>query len=265
MFLEEVFGWIGVFFNILIYLSPTISFIKIYKGKLDYEDAPTIFIVTTYCNCLIWYIFGILVLSEQVKYCSIIGCYICTIFIIIYLIYEIREFIADTILNALLLFTGTLAVYRVLSIIFPDSGIVGKLGIFTTLIYLLYPLLLIYRVTKVKNYQLIPIFLPILNILSSICWIIYCSFIEENYLIIAHSLIIFVGIYSCLIRQYYKIKFPTIEQTKEIATIGIESTGTEEKKIETNIQKVEEENDDDKIKIKPVKIITKKDKEENVN
>ena len=207
MFLEDIFGWIGVGFSILIYLSPAISFIKVYKGKLDYEDTPTVVIGTTYCNCLVWYIFGILVLSEQIKYCSIIGSFICTIFIIIYLIYEIKKYLTDAILNALIIFTGTWAAYRALSIIFPDFEIVGKVGICTTIISLLCPLQLIYRVTKVKNYRLIPIISTILTILGSICWIVYGSIIKETYLIISHSLIIFVGICSCYTWKYFKTNF----------------------------------------------------------
>ena len=69
---------------------------------------------------------------------------------------------------------------------------------------------------------------------------------------------IVIGILQVIVWNVWKRKYPTIEQIREIATIGIESTGDEgDFKKETTTRSDEEK--EDNIKVKPVKIVTKKD------
>ena len=79
---------------------------------------------------------------------------------VIYLINELKKYLVDSILNALILITGTWAVYRALTIIIDDDRIIGKICIGTTLVVYLSPIPVLYKVIKEKkekNYMFIPI------------------------------------------------------------------------------------------------------------
>ena len=106
MALEDLFGWVGAFLTITFFISPVIPFINVFKGQLDYGDTPTDLIGINYSNCLVWYIYGSLLNSPQIKTSSIIGFFSSLLFMIIYLSYEIRKNIIDGVLNILIIFTG---------------------------------------------------------------------------------------------------------------------------------------------------------------
>ncbi len=90
---------------------------------------------------------------------------------VIYLIYEFKKYLVDSILNALILITGTWAVYRALTIIIDDDRIIGKICIGTTLAVYLSPMQALYRIIKEKKY----IFIQILSV-----WVYLLAFIKIN-------------------------------------------------------------------------------------
>ena len=265
MLVEDVIGWIGTAFSLTVFAAPATQFLSVLKGKLDYEDSPTVLIGTIYCNCLAWYSYGDIIFSDQMKTCNFIGFLISSIFIIIYLCYEIKKFLTDAILNALIVLTGTWAGYRALIYILADPSIVGKVCALTYLIALLYPLYLIYRVVREKNYTLISYVVSGASILSALFWGIYGIMERDNYIIVPNFLGVGVAVAQIVVSRVYKKKYPTIEQAPEASTVGIESTGDEEvsKRPETVEVKIDEEGEEKgKIKAKPVKIVTKSETKE---
>lgn len=254
--IQEIFGWIGTALTMSFFISPVVPFINVFKGKLDYEDTPTIIISTGYCNCLVWYVYGILVNSQQIKTCNMIGCGASLLLIIIYLAYEVRKYLVDAILNALILFTGSWAAYRALTIIINDPNIIGKICVCTTLVVFISPLYIVFRVTKEKNYQLIPIVTAVFSILSGACWVVYGLMKKDFYVAGPNCMGVIVGALQCFIWQTYKKKYPTIGDAKEIATIGIESESNPRKTDSTSI-KIDDDKDDENIQAKPVKISSK--------
>ena len=263
---EDIIGWIATGLSAIVYAAPSGKLLNVFKGRFNYEDLPTGLIGTTYINCFVWYFYGKLILSKQLKVCNLIGCGLSLFFTIIYLACEISKFLTDTILNALIIASGTWTAYRTFSIILTDNHIVDKICIGTTLIALICPLYLIYRVVNEKNYRLIPNVTVVFSILSGILWSVY-GFMRNNYYIIClNLLVVFVGITEIVVSQIYKTKYPTIEQVREISTIGIESSGDDDnaKKIGSVDVKVSEESaeEGEKIKAKPVKIVAKKESKE---
>ena len=256
--LEDFFGWSGTVLTLSFFISPIIPFINVFRGKLDYEDTPAIIIVASYCNCLVWFVYGQLINSLQIRMCNIIGCGASLFLILIYLIYEIRKYTIDAILNALILFTGSWSAYRALTIILNNPNTIGKICVCTTLIVFISPVQLIYRVISEKNYRLIPIVTAIFSILSGAAWVTYGLLRKDFYVAGPNTMAIVIGILQVIVWNVWKRKYPTIEQIREIATIGIESTGDEgDFKKETTTRSDEEK--EDNIKVKPVKIVTKKD------
>ena len=177
-----------------------------------------------------WYVYGGMIFSDQIKYCYIIGSCINLVLMVIYLVYEIRRFLVDTILNTLILVTGTWALYRALTIIIDDDRIVGKICVGTSCIVFLNQVQIVYKVLKDRNYNLIPIY----N-----CWIALFSSIWSLV-----QVIVYIN---------FSRKYPPPGKAEFSSTIGIETTPNDEIKKEETPIKIDEENDV-KGKEKPVKI-----------
>ena len=257
---EEIFGWIAIILSIIIFASPAFQFIKVFNGHLDYDHTPIIFIVTIYCNCFTWYIYGDLVSNKKIKTCNILGFIISLILIIIYLFYEIKKFFMDAILNIGIILTGTWATYRFITIVLADSFYIGKLCILTSLIPLMCPLELLYRVVKEKSYKFISFLFIEIILANEVCWAIYGFIIKDYYIILGNLFGVVFVISRIIFNKIYKNKYTSNGKNGEISTIGIESIGNDafSKKSNSAVEKIDDENfeDGDNIKAKPVEIIS---------
>lgn len=148
--IQESIGWIAATFNICFYLTPTFNFVKVLKGKVNFEESPGVYVTTCYVNSFIWFIYGDMIFSDQVKISNMISALINLIFMLIYLAFELRKYFIDAILNTLILITGSWAVYRALTIVIDDDRVVGDICIGTTFIIFLSPIQILYKVFKEK-------------------------------------------------------------------------------------------------------------------
>ena len=60
--------------------------------------------------------------------------------ICVYLIYEIKSYAIDAILNALIVISGTFTIYRAISIMIDNSNVLGKICIGTSCVVFLSPI-----------------------------------------------------------------------------------------------------------------------------
>jgi uncharacterized protein with PQ loop repeat len=172
---------------------------------------------------------------------------------VIYLVYEIRRYLVDTILNTLILVTGTWALYRALTIIIDDDRIVGKICVGTSCIVFLNQVQIVYKVLKDRNYNLIPIYNCWIALFSSICWVVYGIFITDFYLVFPNAILIILSLVQVIVYINFSRKYPPPGKAEFSSTIGIETTPNDEIKKEETPIKIDEENDV-KGKEKPVKI-----------
>ena len=250
---QEMCGWIGCGLNILYHLAPVFPFLRVIQGKVNFEDTPGIFVSTCYVNSFIWYIYGDMIFSNQIKYSFCCTSCISLCLMSIYLICELKKYLVDSILNILILVTGTWAVYRALTIIIDDDRIVGKICICTSIIVYLTPAQMLYRVIKEKNYMFIPIYPAIIYCFACCSLITYGILISDYYIIISHSIGILVSLAQICIYFSYKRKYPAIGEREFSSTIGIETTGNESSVKEETSIKIDEESQVNKEK--PVKIV----------
>ena len=255
--LQEVVGWIAAGLTVLYYLFPVKPFFRVLKGKLNFEDTPGVFVTTCYVNCFVWYVYGDMIFSDQVKYSKAVAACISLLLMIIYLAYELKKYLVDSILNALILITGTWAVYRALTIIIDDDRIVGKICIGTAIVVFLTPIQILYRVIKEKNYILIPIYEAWAYLFASIAWVTYGVMITDFYVVCPHVMGIVLSLVQIIVYLNFKRKYPAIGDREFSSTIGIETGNDEPKKEETPI-KIDEDSQP-QAKEKPVKIVTKTD------
>ena len=163
---HELFGWLATTLTMCFYISPVIPFINVIKGNLKYEDTPIFVITTSYVNCFCWYIYGNMIMSSQIKLCNGTGAISSLVLICIYLLYELKQFKVDAILNSLIIIVGSLALHKTLTVLIWDQSITGKICNVTSIIVFLSPIQLIYRVITEKNYILIPIYTAYVSFIS---------------------------------------------------------------------------------------------------
>ena len=257
--LQEIFGWVATSLTMCFFISPVIPFINVFKGKLSYEDTPAVVVTVSYINCFCWYIYGNMIQSDQVKLCNLIGAISSLILICIYLIYELRKYTLDAILNAIIIVTGSYAVYRGITILIEDDKILGKICNCTSIIVFLSPILLVYRVIKEKNYNLIPIYTAWVSLASTGCWVTYGVFLSDFYVIFPNAIGIILAVTQIVVFMNYKRKYPGIGERDSTSTIDIVNTGNEEGKKEEDTTIKEDEENQKNVKEKPVKIVAKVD------
>ena len=88
-------------------------------------------------------IYGDMIFSDHLRITNMIASLICLIAIIIYLFYEIKKYLLDSILNFLILFMASWAVYKYLTIVIDDDRVVVKLCLRYSLFIYIFQLLYI--------------------------------------------------------------------------------------------------------------------------
>jgi uncharacterized protein with PQ loop repeat len=233
---NELVAWTAAALSLVYYISPIVPFFDVLKGKLYFEDSPGILVTCCYVNCLVWFIYGKLISNIQIKYSNLIsGCF-CIVFLTIYLCYEIRKYLLDTILNALILISGTWSIYRIFANIIEDDQVVGKFCFGTAMVLYIFPVYIIYRVIKEKNYFLIKIYASTAYLFACISWVIYGYLITDNYIIYPHAIGAVLYFILIIIYLSYKRKYPLIGKKNLSSTIGIEIGGNEEGRREESIK-----------------------------
>lgn len=241
MDLEDTFGWIGCFLQTCFFLVELIPFIKIISGQLYFEDSPGFFMSASYANSFLWMIYGDLAFSEQIKTTNMIACLICLVALIIYLIYERKKYLLDSILNFLIIFMVSWAVFKYLSIEVDDDRVVGKLCFCSSCIIYIYFYYIIYRVVKEKNYMLIGFNRITIYFVNSIIWIFYGIVTNDFYVILPNSMGTLLSLIQVIIYIKYESKYPLLAESDVSAL-----ENNEENKKEEKVDKEDREDKDDK-------------------
>ena len=206
MEVKDIFGWAATCLTALFYVSLITPFFKVFKGQMKYQDAPIFIIYVSYINCILWVLYGNIIFSKQIRICNTIGSSSTFILIFIFLSYEIRNSILDSVLNAIIVTYGTFIFFNYFTIIVTDNpNIIGNICIFAKFCVFISPIQLIYRVIKEKNYILIPIYAALVSLIASFCWVIYGLHINDIHVIIPNSVGVILGLTQFFVYFYYKI------------------------------------------------------------
>ena len=248
----EFYGWIASFLTALLFLNPIKSFIKLIKGKIEFQNSPAFLVTVCYISNICWYVYGEKISSKPLKCCNLFGMIVNFILIFIYLFFEIRVYTIDAILNCLIVIIGTYELYKSFDIIFDDDESIGNLCMGTQFMILLYPLKLIIRAVYQKNYTLIPIVFVCIFLSAKISWIYYgVNLLNVN--IIYPNIVGFVlGITSIIVYLVYKGKYKILKDSEPSEAIEIEDN--ENKKNTIEMIKIEDNPKNEKEELKSVEI-----------
>ena len=240
--------------SVAFFLTLVIPFFNVLRCKLNYEFTPIALINTIYVDSIAWYIYADKIICQPLKLCHTIGAICTLLLIIIYLAFELKKYLVDSILNLLILILGTLVMHKGLTIVVEDAQMVGKVCIATKLITFFTPILMIYRVIKEKNYKLISINNTFTCMCACIGWVLYGKFTNDINIMIPNI----AGIVLCFIQfiVYLNIKKKYPHYVGPSSTIGIETTSGDDVKKGDNAIKIDEDSEI-KGKEKPVEISNK--------
>lgn len=250
---QNIFGYIAIGLSSLFYCSLVIPFFNVLRCKISYELVPMALINTIYVDCFAWYIYADKILCEQLKLCNTIGVCVSLAVITIYLAFELKKYLVDSILNALILILGSLVMHKGLTIVIEDPQMVGKVCIGTKLISFFVPIIMIYRIVKEKNYKIISIKSTITYMVSCIGWTIFGKTVNDFNIMCPNA----IGILLCIIQiiAYVSFKKKYSVYSGPSSTIDIERSSLEEaKKDESTTISIDEEKHD-KGGERPVKIV----------
>ena len=135
-----------------------------------------------------------------------------------------------------------------------DDAIIGKICAGTHCLIFYFPIRLIYKVLKEKNFMLIPFCQAWGSLLMSISWVVYGILITEIYVVFPHCINIILATVQIILFLNYRRKYPIINGKDFSSTIGIEN---EDNKKEDKVKEEINEDNDDQLKERPVKIVEK--------
>jgi len=210
---ENIFGWVAASCSVSYFLTLAFPFLKVLLCKLNYEDSPITKVVTIYLDCLTWFFYSKKIQNEPLCICNIIGGIICLSSIFIYLIFEVRKYTVDTILNTLILIVGTLIIHKCLQEIVEESKTVAKFCVIAKIITYYIPTTTILRAINEKNFLHISIINSLTWLTSCIGWAVFGKLINNIYILASNLIGIIISLIQIVIyfnyRQYYRLGKPT--------------------------------------------------------
>ena len=252
----DMVGWAAIGLSTCFYLSLAVPFFKVLRCKLNFEYTPIALVNTIYVDCVSWYIYGTKLSCDQIILGHKIGACCSLVLICIYLAFELKKYLVDTILNALILILGTLVLHKGLSMVIEDAQMVGKICVGTKLITFCIPALMVFRVFKEKNYGLISLNNTIICCAACSAWCLFGKCTNDMNAMCANVIAVLLCLAQICVYFSFKNKYAYSGPT---STIGIDQPSTEEiKKEENSSINIDEENQE-KAKEKPVRIVTKID------
>jgi len=231
---QSLIGWASLGLIQSTTLYHVFPFLKcIIRRKMDYDDIPLYYIITTYINYYCLHIYGIMIIDFMVRIGYLIADVIYACLLFLYLIVEIKQNIIDGIINFIIFILGTWFLDRLLTITIDNEDKVGKICLITTIIVHMKSLSLISKVIKDKNYNFIPIFYCYTIVISSSTWIIFGYNFNLYYLMISNIIAFAVCLVQIIIYHIFKRKYSSIIEKETSGSVNIElGNSKESEKIE---------------------------------
>ena len=202
--LQELIGWTAFGYSLYFYINPFLTFHKLIKGKISLEETPIGLVTLSYISCFCWYIYSNLLSCNPIKISNLVGTIINGLLIIIYLYYEIKDYLKDTILNALIIITGSYLIYLVLDTIIENDETVGKICIAVVCILCIFQIRTIFKALAEKNLNYININQSWMTLTTVTLWGIYGYMASELYVVFPQVLFGLLSIGEITIYAHYK-------------------------------------------------------------
>lgn len=235
---EKYLGTPACILTIIYYLFPQIPFIKMFKTKFDIENISIIKIYLNYMISFFWLFYAINIPYKQIIFCSRFGIYSSLISIFIYLFFEFKKDLIDSILNGLILIICSFSFYHYFTYILGFIPSYGRFCMMSNFIAFLYYAYIIYQVIITNNYVLIDYYSCIISLCASFFWYIFGIINEDFYIKIVYGIEALFDLVQILLYKYFSRKY------NQLNSENINFEIKDLKKIE-NTEINDSKNDDD--------------------
>ena len=203
--LADFFSTVGTIISFALSFSPTVPFMKVFKGEEKIDILPEALLLFLILTRLVWGSVWILTGRKIALLNSVLGVTVCDVFVSLYFYLYfnrscLKAFFSTIfllIIEAGILFGGVL---------WGNHLVLSYTAMVFNVIMFISPGQKIVRVIKEKNYKLIPIVSTIFNILCSSAWLGYGICINLITQIIPNSLGLFFSIANTLVWIYFYVK-----------------------------------------------------------
>ncbi|KAK9084258.1 hypothetical protein Scep_030729 [Stephania cephalantha] len=211
--LSIIVGVIGNIISVLMFLSPTGTFWRIFQRKST-EDFDSLPYICTFLNSSLWTYYGIIKPGAiLVATVNSFGVLVETIFIVMFLIYAPAKMKARTGILVSIIDVGILAAALLVTQLFMKDDvridIVGFLGAGLNIIMYGSPLGIMKTVVTTKSVEFMPFFLSLFMFLNGGVWTFYAYLVKDIILGIPNGTGFLLGTAQLLLYAIYRDKKPS--------------------------------------------------------
>nr|UJT76403.1 bidirectional sugar transporter SWEET13a [Hemerocallis fulva] len=219
------FGLLGNLISFMVLLAPIPTFYRIYKKKST-EGFQSVPYVVALFSAMLWIYYAFVKTNEYLLITiNTFGCFIETLYIVMYLTYAPRKAKVNTAKIFLLLNVGLFSLI-VLATIFLSKGanrqkLLGWICVGFAVSVFAAPLSIIKQVIKTKSVEYMPFSLSFFLTLSAVVWFAYGLLIKDIYVAIPNIL----GFVFGIIQMVLYIIYNDVKVLKEELKIGESTEG----------------------------------------
>ena len=201
---QETIGWTAFCFSLYFLIKPAVPFYNLIKGKIQLDQTPIAFVTTFFISCLCWFLYSDMLYSTQIRLINLLGLISNGFLIIVYLLHEFNKFLIDSILNFLIISSGSYLIYLTLENMVENDETVGKICIGVVCLLSLFQIKTIIKIKHDKNINSIPICQAWYSLITVVLWGFYGYMIGELYVVFPQFLFGILSFIQITIFAYYK-------------------------------------------------------------
>ncbi|KAF5195498.1 Bidirectional sugar transporter sweet15 [Thalictrum thalictroides] len=202
------FGVIGNLISLMVYLAPLSTFYRVYKKKST-EGFQSVPYVVALFSAMLWIYYAFLK-SEAYLLITInsFGCFIETIYLVMYMVYAPRKAKLLTAKLLLLLNLGLFSLIFLLTFLLAEGPnrvrILGWVCVAFSACVFAAPLSIMRIVIRTKSVEFMPFYLSFFLTLSAIVWFSYGLFMKDFYIMLPNILGFIFGVLQMALYVAYK-------------------------------------------------------------
>lgn len=179
---DQFFGYPACILTIILYLFQIIHYFDISNKAFKLNNIQLNKILFNYVFTFFWYFFGEMLYYEPIKVCNLVGLLTFLFLICLFIFYEFKKDMTNTLINIILVTIFTISFYHYFSYVAIEPKINGLICIGISVISYIYNIYLIIKVIKDCNLLLINISTEFISIIASILWYQY-GYVNKDFYI----------------------------------------------------------------------------------
>jgi len=203
--LADFFSTIGTIISFVLSFTPTVPFMKVFKGEEKIDILPEGLLLFLILTRLVWGSVWILTDRKIALLNSVLGIAVCDVFVALYFYLFFSRSCVKAFFSSIVLLVIELAILYG-GVWWGNHTVLSYTAMCFNVMMFISPGQKIIRVIRERNYKLIPIFSTIVNIMCSAAWLGYGICINLISQIIPNSLGLFFSIANTLAWTYFYLK-----------------------------------------------------------